>query len=156
MKPGTKPKPLALKKLEGDIHKERWNQNQPDPEGMPTCPSFLDYEGKREWKRITVILHNLGVIGETDRAILTGYCKLWSDFKRYINMNKEKSPIIKTDKGNIVQNPLENLIHKTAERLLRYEAELGITPSSRNRVVIDKDEKNEDPMESLLSGARNN
>ena len=155
MKPGTKPKPLQIKQLEGDIHKERWNTNQPLPEGMPECPDFLDDDAKSEWKRITEILHAQGVIGETDRAILTGYCILWSDLIRYKNLNKSKLPIIKTDKGNVVQNPLENLIHKTAERLLRYEAEMGITPSSRNRVVASKDEP-KDPMAALLKGDRNN
>lgn len=154
MKPGTKPKPDAIKALEG-VGKHRRNHNQPQPEiTIPSCPAFLDVEAKAEWARITKELNLVGVISKLERAVLTGYCVLWSDLRRYIKDRDGTSPIIKTAPGTIVQNPLENLVHKTAERLLRYEVELGLTPSSRNRIDVKKYEP-EDELDKFLNTRKN-
>lgn len=155
MKRGTKPKPLAIKKLEG-VGKHRLNENQPQPRcAKPSCPAFLDAVARKEWRRITKELYIVGVISKLDRALLTGYCLLWSDLKRYTDLRQGTKPIVKTTAGNIIQNPLENLIHKTTERLLRYEVELGLSPSSRNRVVATS-KKETDPMADILDGVRDN
>lgn len=154
MKRGVKPKPLAIKKLEG-VGKHRINENQPKPKSAkPSCPAFLDTEARKEWRRITRELDMVGVISKLERGVLAGYCILWSDLKRYSKARDGTSPILKTSFGNIVQNPLENLVHKTAERLLRYEVELGLTPSSRNRIDV-KQTDSEDPLDKFLNTRKN-
>ena len=49
---GRKPKPTAVKKLEGNSGKRKLNKNEPVPaKGMPTCPDWLMPEAKKEWER---------------------------------------------------------------------------------------------------------
>ena len=50
---GRKPKPTALKKLEGNPGKRELNTKEPVPEkGMPDCPKWLLSEAKVEWNRL--------------------------------------------------------------------------------------------------------
>ena len=50
---GRKPKPTALKKLEGNPGKRKMNTKEPVPgKGMPDCPKWLLPEAKEEWKRL--------------------------------------------------------------------------------------------------------
>ena len=50
---GRKPKPTALKKLEGNPGKRKLNTKEPVPaKGMPEGPKWLLPEAKEEWKRL--------------------------------------------------------------------------------------------------------
>ena len=56
---GRKPKPTALKVLEGDRGKGRrpLNEHEPiPPRGGVKCPSWLLPEAKKEWKRLAASL----------------------------------------------------------------------------------------------------
>ena len=49
---GRKPKPAAVKKLEGNPGKRKLNTKEPNPgKGMPDCPAWLLPEAKTEWIR---------------------------------------------------------------------------------------------------------
>ena len=48
---GRKPKPTAIKELEGNPGKRKLNNKEPKPDkGMPVCPEWLPPEAKAEWK----------------------------------------------------------------------------------------------------------
>ena len=50
---GRKPKPTAIKRLEGNPGKRPLNIYEPKPlKKAPTCPDWLDEEAKREWRRL--------------------------------------------------------------------------------------------------------
>lgn len=50
---GRKPKPTAVKVLEGNPGKRSLNTAEPKPEKKaPRCPSWLEDEAKKEWKRM--------------------------------------------------------------------------------------------------------
>ena len=52
---GRKPKPTALKVLEGNPGKRPLNLFEPTPEDkMPECPDWLEDEAKAEWDRLAV------------------------------------------------------------------------------------------------------
>lgn len=49
---GRKPKPTAVKKLEGNPGKRKLNTKEPVPaKGMPDCPEWLLPEAKKEWEK---------------------------------------------------------------------------------------------------------
>ena len=51
---GRKPKPTAVKVLEGNPDKRSLNTAEPKPEKKaPRCPSWLEDEAKKEWKRMS-------------------------------------------------------------------------------------------------------
>lgn len=76
---GRKPKPTALKKLEGNPGKRKLNTKEPVlGKGMPDCPKWLLPETKREWERLCVKLSEMGVLTEIDMAAFTAYCQSYA------------------------------------------------------------------------------
>ena len=56
-KRGRKPKPTALKKLEGNPGKRPLNELEPMPQvTMLRCPNWLEPEAKKEWRRLAPVL----------------------------------------------------------------------------------------------------
>lgn len=74
---GPLPKPIALKLLEGNPGKRALNLSDglnPRIE-VPSAPKHLGLEARKEWKRITPLLEELGLISGLDRAALALYCQ---------------------------------------------------------------------------------
>ena len=54
---GRKPKPTAVKKMEGNPGKRKLNTKEPVPaKGMPVCPDWLMPEAKKEWERLAKLM----------------------------------------------------------------------------------------------------
>ena len=72
---GRKPTPTAIKMLEGNPGKRALNNNEPKPaKKAPRCPSWLEDEAKKEWKRMGKILEQMGLLTDMDMAAgATGY-----------------------------------------------------------------------------------
>ena len=65
---GRKPKPTALKELEGNPGRRPLNGAEPKPDRKaPRCPSWLEEEAKKEW-RVWAILEQMGLLTEMDMA----------------------------------------------------------------------------------------
>lgn len=150
--PGPPKKPQELKELDGDIHKERWNRNAPKPEkGIPPCPAHLKGAAKTEWRRIVPELDKLGLLTQIDRAALAAYCEAYREWSEACKLMEGKSPIIRTEAGNIIQNPLVGIKHKAAEHMHKFLIEFGMTPASRTRISVTPKGKEIDPMEELFA-----
>ena len=79
---GRKPKPTALKMLEGNPGGRPLNTKEPKPEKKaPRCPSWLEDEAKKEWKRMAKVLENMGLLTEMDMAAFAGYCQAYARWK---------------------------------------------------------------------------
>jgi phage terminase small subunit len=76
---GRKPKPTALKVLEGNPGKRPLNEKEPQPKRQaPRCPSWLEPEAKKEWKRMAKTLEAIGVLTQVDKAAFAGYCQAYA------------------------------------------------------------------------------
>ena len=76
---GRKPKPTALKVLEGNPGGRPLNPNEPKPaKKAPRCPSWLEDEAKKEWKRMGKTLEQMGLLTEMDMAAFAGYCQAYA------------------------------------------------------------------------------
>ena len=79
---GRKPKPTALKVLEGNPGKRQLNIVEPKPKKKaPKCPAWLDAEAKKEWRRLAKQLEDLGILTQIDMAAFAGYCEAYSRWK---------------------------------------------------------------------------
>lgn len=79
---GRKPKPTAIKKLEGNPGKRKLNRKEPVPaKGMPECPEWLLPEAKVEWERLCVKPSDMGVLTEIDMAAFAAYCQSFARWK---------------------------------------------------------------------------
>lgn len=68
---GRKPKPTAVKQLNGNPGKRALNKKEPDyPCLGSTPPDFLDEHGQKEWRRVFPMLSAIKVIKAPEAAFL--------------------------------------------------------------------------------------
>lgn len=149
---GRPPKPSKLKELAGNPGKRALNKAEPKPTvKRPPCPKHLQGEARREWNRITKQLLAMGVLTEVDRAALAAYCQCWARWVEAEDAMREPGfrMITTTDNGYPVVSPWLNVANAAMKQMLRFLTEFGMTPSSRSRVTVEK-EQEADPFEEFL------
>ena len=152
---GRKPKPTALKELEGNPGKRKLNTKEPKPEtGMPDCPKWLLPEAKKEWQRLAKLMNQMGVLTEVDMAAFAAYCQSYARWKEAQEHIDESGSTFETDKGYQQQTPWVGIANTNQKLMLQAAAEFGLTPSSRSRIVAatGKGKDDGDEMEELLGG----
>lgn len=152
---GRKPKPTAVKKLEGNPGKRKLNTKEPVPAtGMPTCPNWLLQEAKNEWKRLAELMNQMGVLTEVDRAAFAAYCQSYARWKEAQEHIDSDGSIFETDKGYQQQTPWVGIANTNQKLMMQAASEFGLTPSARSKIVAGntKGRGTEDEMEALLGG----
>jgi P27 family predicted phage terminase small subunit len=158
------PKPLELKKLEGDIHKGRWPKNEiQPPEGKTTMPKFLNQHARNEWKRLAPRLYAMGLLNPNYRADFANFCQSWGMLVDVENKLKELNKkalesggdssnayLLRTQAGNVIISPLLSIRHRLQEQVHTLGCQFGLTPVSRGQINLVPILEEEDPMEKLL------
>jgi P27 family predicted phage terminase small subunit len=133
---GRKPKPTALKLVQGNPGRRPLNENEPAPPStLPTCPAHLSDEAKKEWERLARVLNEMGVLTEVDRAVMAAYCQAYGRWVEAETKLRETPLLLKTPAGYVQQSPWLSISHKQIEIMAKLMPELGLTPSSRSRLV---------------------
>jgi len=156
---GRKPKPTALKLLEGDRGKGRrpLNKHEPiPPDGAIKCPSWLLPEAKKEWKRLAPALEAMRVLTVADLKAFEGYCQAYARWREAEEFITQHGSIFKTPSGYVQQVPQVSIAQQNLKIMQSFCSEFGLTPASRARVIANgggsDDVPSEDPMEKLLRG----
>ena len=152
---GRKPKPTAIKKLEGNHGKRKLNMKEPIPaKGMHECPQWLLAEAKKEWERLADLMNQMGVLTEVDMAAFAAYCQSYARWKEAQEHITSEGSTFETDKGYQQQTPWVGIANTNQKLMLQAASEFGLTPSSRSRIVAGnaKGKEPEDEMEALLGG----
>lgn len=149
---GRKPKPTAVKMLEGNPGKRSLNSQEPKPaKKAPRCPSWLEDEAKKEWKRMARQMEQLGVLTEIDMAAFAGYCQAYARWKEAEEYISENGTVMKAPSGYCQQVPQVSIAQTYLKIMNRFCEQFGLTPSSRSRIVAENGEdKESDAMELLL------
>ena len=152
MQSGRKPKPTAVKALEGNPGKRSLNTGEPKPEKKaPRCPAWLAGEAKKEWKRMAGQMEKLGILTEIDMAAFAGYCQAYARWKEAEEFITQHGTIVKTPSGYWQQVPQVSIAQTYLKIMNRFCEQFGLTPSSRSRIVAEGGEdKESDTMELLL------
>jgi P27 family predicted phage terminase small subunit len=136
MRRGPKPKPTALRRLQGNPGKRGYNHEEPQPpEGMPDCPDHVSGTAREEWDRLAGVLHAMGVVTLVDRAALAAYCQCYGRWVEAEEKLQATPMLLKTATGYVQQSPWLSIANKQLELMGRYMAELGLTPAARSRVA---------------------
>lgn len=151
---GRKPKPTALKVLEGNPGKRPLNLFEPTPEGkMPDCPEWLEEEAKAEWGRLAEPMFKLGLLTELDMAAFAVYCQAYARWKEAEEFISQHGSIVKTKNGFWQQVPQVTISHANQKVMLQAASEFGLTPSARSRIIAGnaaQDQASE--MDMILAG----
>ncbi len=150
---GRKPKPTAVKVLEGNPGKRQLNISEIKPAQAkpPKCPSWLEEEAKAEWKRLGKNLFELGILTDLDVAAFSSYCQAYARWREAEEFISQHGSLVKTPSGYWQQVPQVSIAHQNQKIMMQAAAEFGLTPSARSRIIAGDSKKAEvDEMEFLL------
>jgi P27 family predicted phage terminase small subunit len=147
---GRKPKPNALKALDGNPGKRPILEEPPVALGVPDAPTHLSDMARAEWDRITVELEAAGLLAQVDRAALAAYCVAWGRWVDAEAKVAELGTVIKAPSGYPIQSPYLAIANKAMEQMKVFLVEFGMTPSSRARIAAPpKPQKQANPFVKL-------
>lgn len=152
---GRKPKPTAMKVLEGNPGKRPLNAHEPvPPRGNIECPDWLEDEAKREWERLAPSLEAMGVLTTADLTAFAGYCQAYARWREAEEFISQHGSIFQTPSGYVQQVPQVSIAQQNLRIMQSFCSEFGLTPATRSRIITANggDEWQEDPMENLLKG----
>ena len=108
------------------------------------APDDLNIEGQKEWDRVVALLDDKGFLDDLDRQALFAYCDAAAEFKDLVRRCNKMPPMIKTEKGNWVQNPVLCAKRSARDALLKASKDFGLTPWARSRMdVLEKEAEDE-------------
>jgi P27 family predicted phage terminase small subunit len=136
---GPAPLPTAIKELRGNPGKRRLNAKEPKPRRvLPRAPTHLNAAAKKHWRKTARELHTLGLLTVLDIDALAAYCQVYARWVGAEDALAKTGMVIKTVAGNFIQSPYLSIANRALELMHRYEAEFGMTPSARTRIVVEK------------------
>ena len=148
---GRKPKPTALKELEGNPGKRALNEHEPMPEKKaPACPKWLEPEAKKEWHRLAKDMETLGILTEEDRASFASYCQAYARWREAEEFISDHGTIIKTPAGYLQQVPQVAIAQTYLKIMNKIAEQFGLTPASRSRIIAGEGSGSGDEMDELL------
>ena len=154
-KTGRKPKPTALKKLEGNPGKRPLNELEPiPPSGTIRCPHHLLPEARKEWKRLAPVLTQMGLLTPADAVPFEGYCTAYARWREAQDEITRHGSIYKDETGRIRPNPYIAIANQQMREIKSFAAEFGLTPSNRSAMIANAVsilKQNIDPMEAILA-----
>ena len=155
---GRKPKPTAIKLLEGSPGKRPLNAREPTPpKAEIKCPAWLLPEAKKEGKRLGASLEAMGVLTMADLTAFAGYCQAYARWKEAEEFITQHGSIFRTASGYVQQVPQVSIAQQSLRLMQTFCTEFGLTPACRARIIAaggrSENEGSGDPMEQLLKGA---
>lgn len=135
---GRKPKPDAIKKLGGRSHKKRGPQLAELPLDAMLEDSYLSIpQGRELWESLV----KAGVAKKSDRQAFARYIDLLEVYAKAYSDVAIRGAVLNVGKSEERYNPSWRVMRDTQAELLKLEAEFGLTPSAKQRVMRIPDTK---------------
>jgi P27 family predicted phage terminase small subunit len=134
----------------------RAKARQGEPRGkvkVPPMPKWLEGEEKVEWKRLTRLLREQGLIAEVDRGLVALYCEAWAEFIECCVQIRQEGRLVKGCLGNQVINPLILVKQRAADRMVKLADRFGFSPAARTRIRVEEAKDAADPREKFFDEA---
>ena len=141
---GRKATPSKILELKGGtLHSHKKSRdNEPDPPAiMPECPGHLDAEAKAEWRRAGNILESVGLMTGLDMAVLAGYCDAYSQWAKSTLKVQEMGMVYQKPDKTPALNPYLRVARESYDRMIKAAVLLGLSPSSRVNLKVEKPRK---------------
>ncbi len=150
---GRKPYATAVKEASGAFRKDPQRRNKNEPvakRGWPEVPELVadDPIAAAYWNRVCQVLDELNILTTADVFLLEQQCLDYSQF-RTLWEHVKSGQVSREGANGPVTSPEAKEIHRYLDRINRRMVELGLTPSARSRLKVEKEEE-KDPFKVWL------
>jgi len=143
-KRGPIPQKRFLKAMSGNLPMTQDNiGTQQQYVTPPAKPKHLSKDEKKIWNKTVKLLSAVQVLQVVDGPVLAAFCcsfSRWAAAEKEIQILQEKNAlgamIVKVNNSYSV-NPLITVARRAQADMVVYAAQLGMTPASRSRLVVD-------------------
>lgn len=135
---GRKPKSTVMKLVQNNPGRRPINKDEPKPDSLDVaCPAELtDPVSQREWADTIVPAIERRQITSAERVMAIAHCELWGTWRSQVIDAARHPHVVATGANKYpTPNPARGMANKTLQLLLKVDAELGLTPTSRTRVT---------------------
>jgi P27 family predicted phage terminase small subunit len=111
---------------------------------------------KTIWRRVMAAMGATGVITAVDGEVLRIYCESAARYRYAATMLETSGPLITARgtgarRGELVKNPLHQIVRDNAILVRAFARELGLTPAARTALTTGG-EGGRDPFADFLDG----
>lgn len=145
-KRGPAPTPAKLKLLRGNPGR-RPIPEVPEPSGFPLRPDGMSEAAQALWERVIRDYEATGVLTGVDADALRVYCEAVVRYEHAAQLLEESGPLVRgVRQGDLVKNPLHQVVRDNADLIRAFARELGFTPAARSSLVDIKQKPIDDPL----------
>jgi P27 family predicted phage terminase small subunit len=148
---GRRPKPTAQRVLEGNPGKRPLPGDEPQH-----APASVEFDAPPaeladhphaagEWRRLAPLLRTSRTVTDADRSALVALCLEWARYLDATASIKRLGLVVTTKSGYPMANPYLPIATRALAACNKLWPELGLTPSSRSRVVAAPAAPGQDP-----------
>lgn len=139
-KRGPRPQPTKLKLLKGEEHRDRINDDEPEPAPAdPVLPDEVAEEVRAVWDATVLQLQAMGLAYAADSDSLRCYCEAVVSHRRASAVLAKTGVLVKGLHGNWVRNPALQIQRDAATTVRGFAQEFGLTPSARSQLGAGND-----------------
>lgn len=108
------------------------------------APKWMSADARREWKRVFPILRSRKILTIADLASLENYCVAIGQVREMERVLQAEGHTYQAESGP-KRHPATAIQSDAMTRARLLAAELGLTPVSRSRPAVRKDDDDDDP-----------
>ena len=92
-----------MKLARGTFRADRAAGREAKPVGKPSCPSWLNADAKKEFRRLANVLGKMGLLGAADQNSLARYASTWVRWRQAVQMIERggEVTVYKDDAGKV-------------------------------------------------------
>lgn len=130
--------PTALKVLNGERRSSRLNRAAPKPKPIgPAMPADMDADAKSVWQRIMRDFGHTGILTAVDGDSFRAYCEATARYRQAAVALAQSGPLVRgARRGELVKNPLHQIVRDNAILMRAFARELGFLPSAREGLTV--------------------
>lgn len=136
---GPAPTPTRLKLLRGNPGKRPINRHEPRPAAnLPVQPEGMSAPARAVWARIVADFGETGVLTGVDAFVLRIFCDAVARYEYAAARLEQSGPLVRGAErrgGELVKNPLHQIVRDNADLVRAYAREMGLTPASRSALT---------------------
>jgi P27 family predicted phage terminase small subunit len=132
---GRRPRPTALKILQGERPSRINDDEIPAVPGPPPAPEDLDPAVADAYQELVGLLVPTGVLTVLDGLALVAFAQAISTHRRAAALESTVGPLVRDEKNQPRVNPASRIRRDAGRDVLRWASEFGMTPASRSQIA---------------------